>query len=105
VYRWFGQSQEEAQEDVDDARKELARLRHITFDEALTEYRTFLVETGHKRPSTKASADETIRRLRLFFEGVMQMRISRLNRGVRRASLSHVRWAYLHRRTKRVATT
>lgn len=77
-FRWLGQDRQEAEDDVTDARKEIAARQGITFDKALTEYRTFLVETGHKKPNTEDSADETCRRLRLFFDEVLESQVSRL---------------------------
>jgi len=74
---YFG-TEAEALEFKEIKERKLKRLHGVTFDEALTEYREFLVTTGHKKPSTEDSADETCRRLRLFFEGAINWRVGRL---------------------------
>lgn len=73
--RSLGADEKVAKDWVDEAR---AKLEVISIEIALTRYRLFLVETGHKKPNTDDSADETVRRLRLFFEGVIDKRVSQL---------------------------
>lgn len=77
-FRWMGQDEQEAKDDLADAWKEIAARQGVTFDKALAAYRKFLVETGHKKPNTEDSADETCRRLRLFFDDVLDLQVSRL---------------------------
>lgn len=53
----------------------MVRLCGITTDAALSSYHTWLTTTGHKKPNTSKSADETERRLRLFFEDAIDFKI------------------------------
>lgn len=76
--RWFGEDREVAEHWVNDAREKLVRLQGGTVAGALADYKTFLFETGHKRPSSQWSADELERRMKLFFEGALTHRLSGL---------------------------
>lgn len=74
--RWLGEDREEAQKWVDTARAQLIRLHGMNVKSALDDYRDWLVEIGHKKPSTAVSADEAIRRLKLFFADALEMRVA-----------------------------
>lgn len=76
--RYFG-TEEEAVEYREIKAAQIQRLYGVSFDTALADYETYLVSTGHKKPSTPESAKETCRRLRLFFEEVIDQRIAKVD--------------------------
>lgn len=72
---YFG-SQEEAEAFKRAVEAKLARLYGVTFDDGLTQYRTWMIE---KKGNQAGSATETERRLRLFFEEVIGQRLAKVN--------------------------
>jgi integrase len=78
IDRWLGDDKREAQDWIDDARSKLVRLGGTTVDGALNDYRDWLVKVGHKKPNKAEAADERMRRLRLFFESVLDKKVASL---------------------------
>lgn len=76
--RYFG-TEEDAEVYKQVKAAQLERLHGVSFDTALTEYKKFLTTTGHKKVSSKESAEETCRRLRLFFEDVLEHRLAKVD--------------------------
>lgn len=73
TYRYFG-DEKEANEWIEETRAKLVRLSGTTFADALDAYEVALTERGN----LASSVHETMRRIRLFFAGVMSMQVARL---------------------------